>query len=67
MRILNSTQEEHFAVRCAENHVLLFGAFDVSTNVTRINRRNKWEEIAQELMSMGAPLKGAAYLRDVSF
>ena len=66
MRTLNSTQEEHFAVRCAENRVLLFGAFDLSTNVTKINRRKKWEEIAQELMSMGAPIRGAAHLRDVS-
>ena len=66
MRILNSTQEEHFAVRCSENRVLLFGAFDLSTNVTKLNRRNKWEEIAQELLAMGAPIKGGTHLRDVS-
>ena len=67
MRTLNPTLEEHFAVKCAENRVLLFGAFDLSTNVTKITRRNKWEEIAQELISMGAPIKSAAHLRDVSF
>ena len=67
MRTLNPTQEEHFAVKCAENRLLLFGAFDLSTNVTKLTRRKKWEEIAQELMAMGAPIKGAAHLRDVSF
>ena len=67
MRTLNPTQEEHFAVKCAENRLLLFGTFDLSTNVTKLTRRKKWEEIAQELMAMGAPIKGAAHLRDVSF
>ena len=67
MRTLNQTQLEHFAARCSENRVLLFGAFDLSTNVTKRTRSNKWEEIAQELMSMGAPIKGATQLRDVSF
>ena len=66
LRTLNPTQEEHFAVRCVENRALLFGAFDLSANITKLNRRNKWEEIAQELMAMGAPIKGAAHLRDVS-
>ena len=67
MRTLNPTQEEHFAVRCAENRLILFGAFNLSTNVTKLNRRNKWEEIARELMAMGAPIKTATHLRDVSF
>lgn len=67
MPTLNPTQLEHFVVRCVENRVLLFGAFDLSTNVTKLNRKSKWEEIAQELLAMGAPIKGAAHLRDVSF
>ena len=66
MPILNPTQLEHFAARCAENRVLLFGAFDLSANITKRNRSNKWDEIAQELLSMGAPIKGAKHLRDVS-
>ena len=66
MRILNATQEEHFAVRCFENRSLLFGAFDLSTNVTKLNRRKKWDEIAEELLAMGAPIKGGTHLRDVS-
>ena len=66
MRTLNPTQEEHLAVKCVENRTLLFGPFDLSTNVTKLNRRNKWEEIAQELLAMGAPIKGATHLRDVS-
>ena len=53
-------------MKCVENRALLFGPFDLSTNVTKLNRRNKREEIAQELLAMGAPIKGATHLRDVS-
>ncbi len=66
MPTLNPTQLEHFSYRCAENRNLLFGPFDLSINVTKITKRKKWEEIAQELLSMGAPIKGVAHLRDVS-
>ena len=67
MPILTPTQLEHFASRCAENRVLLFGAFDLSANITKRNRSNKWDEITEELLSMGAPIKSAKHLRDVSF
>ena len=67
MPTLTPTQKEHFVHRCAENRVLLFGSFDLSNNVTRLNRVKKWDEIAQELLSMGAPIKSTKHLRDVSF
>jgi hypothetical protein len=67
MLTLNPSQQELLAYRCAENRIILFGPFDISINVTKITRRKKWEEIAQELLSSGAPIKGVAHLRDVSF
>ena len=65
MPSLNNSQKEHLASKCAEYRVLLFGAFDVSNNITKNSKNRKWDEILHELVSMGAPIKSVKHLRDV--
>lgn len=63
MSSLSKDQKLKLACLVCDSKEVLFGKF--SPTVTKAARNKKWDEIFQQMVAVGAPVKDAKHLRKV--